>query len=79
MKFISYDYWVGLYEDKVRCVFYICFLPCFTCTIKYKNETKLDKLNLLWLRITLYSFMTGWLIFLGVVVTITLRFIIGCK
>jgi len=47
MKFISYDYWVGLYEDKVRCVFYICFLPCFTCTIKYKNETKLDKLNLL--------------------------------
>jgi len=82
MNFIIYDFWIGLYEDKVRKVFYICLLPCICFIISYSgsygNRT-LDKLTLYWTRLVLYIFIIGWWGFLSITILRILSLFMSVK
>ncbi len=65
MKIKKYDYWIGLYEDKVKGIFYVCLWPCFVLKIQYIYSFTNIEIKLV--RLYLYTLTTLWFIFLGVI------------
>jgi hypothetical protein len=65
MKIKKYDYWIGLYEDKAKGIFYICLLPCILIEISYPlYDLPIVKIEVKIVRILLHIFISGWFIFL---------------